>query len=304
MNDRSMNDRIPPDARPIDDRPSPRPVTALDRDSPLPLYAQVARRLKAMIAAGEHPANRFHSDGELCAMFAVSRATVLQAVQALSAEGWLRRQQGQGTFVNRQKFDESFSPLMNFLDQWAREGRPLSLAIRRFEFAPCPAEFASWLGMRPDADVLCLERVRVDSGAAVSYDYRYVHPDCAGSIERQEAETTSLLQLLNRRLRLVRGENKVEAALAGESGAALLGVRPADPILIRDMAYFSDDGLPVMVGRSLYRADKVRCAFTVSLSAPIGDSAGIPHPSADNPGGIADVVAIDDWPRRPTVDAP
>ncbi|MGD9943322.1 MAG: GntR family transcriptional regulator [Burkholderiaceae bacterium] len=274
----------------------PRAARGLDRRSPLPLYAQVARRLKAMISAGDHPADRFYSEGELCTMFGISRATVRQAIQALSDEGWLHRQQGHGTFVNREKFDESFSPQMNFLDQWAEVGRPLQLALQRFELAPCPAEVAPWLGIEAQREILCLERVRSNGDITISYDYRYIHPDFSHSIQRDEASTTSLLLLLARSIRLVRGENKVESALAGASGASLLGVRRSDPVLIREMVYYGDDGVPAMAGRSWYRADKVRCAFAVNLTSDADQPAGVGHPSSRHPGGIADVSSVGGWP--------
>ncbi len=276
---------------------APAQVTVLDRESPLPLYAQVVRRLKAMISANEHPADRFYSEAELCAMFDVSRATVRQAVQALTAEGWLRSARGHGTFVTRDRVDESFSPLMNFLDQWAQVGRPLQLALRRFEMAACPAEFAGWLGVAPTSPVLCIERVRVEGPDTVSYDYRYIHPDCAATIDRASAETTSLLQLLNRGLRLVRGENKVGATLAGAEHGRELDIAPESPVLTRDMIYFSQDGLPVMVGRSIYRADRIRCAFSVGLVTDPGAFAATAHPSASHLSGIADVASIHDWPE-------
>lgn len=271
-------------------------AAALDRRSPLPLYAQVARRLKAMISAGDHPPERFYSEGELCSMFGISRATVRQAMQALSAEGWLHRQQGHGTFVNRDKFDESFSPQMNFLDQWAEVGRPLQLSLKRFELAPCPPEVAPWLGIEAGREILCLERVRNNGDITISYDYRYIHPDFSHSIQRDEASKISLLSLLGRSIRLARGENKVEAALAGPAGAPLLGVRRSDPVLIREMVYYGDDGVPAMAGRSWHRADKIRCAFTVNLTADAAEPAGVGHPSARHPGGIADVHSVGDWP--------
>jgi GntR family transcriptional regulator len=239
----------------------------LDRRSPLPLYAQVKRRLQGMIVAGAYPGERFHSEPELCAMFGISRATVRQAMQALVDDGLLTRVQGQGTFVNRDKFDEAFGPSMNFLDQWASVGRPLSLVLRRFQHARPPARYAQVLGIRADAAALAIERVRSSGRVVISYDYRYIHPDFARTVDREAAERQSLLELLSRRVRLVRGENKVEAALAGREGARLLGVAASDPVLIRDLIYYCRDDVPVMAGRSLYRADQVRYAFTVSLDA-------------------------------------
>jgi GntR family transcriptional regulator len=238
----------------------------LDRRSPLPLYAQIKRRLQAMLVAGSYPGERFHSEPELCALFGVSRATIRQAIQALVEEGLLTRVQGHGTFVNRGKFDEAFGPSMNFLDQWARVGRPLRFELRRFALAPANEHCAAQLGIAPGTRVLAIERVRHSADAVISYDYRYIHPDFALTVGRDAAAAESLLEILSRRVRLARGENRVEAALAGHDGAALLGVAAAAPVLIREMLYTCELGMPVMAGRSLYRADQVRYSFTVTLS--------------------------------------
>jgi GntR family transcriptional regulator len=240
----------------------------LDRGSPLPLYAQVKRRLHGMIRAGEYPGERFYSEPELCRLFRISRATVRQAVQELVDEGLLTRIRGQGTFVNKEKFDEAFGPSMNFLDQWARVGRPLAFELARFERARPPAEFARALGIDAAARALSIERVRRNRDVVISYDYRYIHPDFALNVSREAAAAESLLEILARRIRLVRGENKVEAALAGAVGSRLLGIGAAAPVLIRHMTYFCNVGMPVMTGRSLYRADQVRYSFDVTLAAP------------------------------------
>lgn len=276
-----------------------KPHVVLDRDSPLPLYAQVGRRLKAMISSGEHPADRFHSEGELCAMFGVSRATVRQALGTLADEGWLNRRRGRGTSVNREKFDEAFGPQMNFLDQWAHGGRPLAFDLRRFQIGPCPRGTAAWLLVETGTPVLCIERLRLEDGCPVSYDYRYIHPDLAACVNREEASSQSLLVLLGRHVRLARGENKVEAALAGALGARRLGMRPSDPMMIREMVYFDDDEVPAMAGRSLYRADKVRCAFTVDLTPGDGEPASIPYLDTQHWGGMAALPVVRDWPSRP-----
>jgi GntR family transcriptional regulator len=245
---------------------------ALDRRSPLPLYAQVKRRLQGMILAGEYPGERFHSEPELCVMFGISRATVRQAIRELVDDGFLTRVQGQGTFVNRDKFDEAFGPSMNFIDQWASVGRPLRFAVRRFQLARVPSRIAKSLGVPAEAEALCIERARWSGQLIVSYDYRYIHPDFARTVDAASAAEQSLLEILARRVRLVRGENKVEAALAGREGARLLEVSASDPVLIREMTYYCRDGVPVMAGRSLYRADQVRYAFTVLMDGDAPDA--------------------------------
>ncbi len=75
--------------------------TILQRDSnALPLHAQVAAILKERMVNGTwRNGESIPTEKELCAEFDVARGTVRQALQKLEAEGYLRREQGRGTFV-------------------------------------------------------------------------------------------------------------------------------------------------------------------------------------------------------------
>lgn len=250
-------------------------VYDLDRSSPLPLYAQLQRRLHALIRSGELPDGKFYSDQEVCAMFGVSRFTVRQAVQELVSQGLLRRVQGQGTFINTEKFEEIFGPQMDFKHQWARAGRPLTFHLAAFGNKPCPSDIAFMLGLAGGQPVLQIERIRQSGDAIASYDIRYIHPDFSASITAEEAQSQSLLDLLGRRTRLSHAQNRVEASLAGAHMAQILHVPPTSPVMVRELIYFCHDGLPVMAGRSYTPGNLVRHTFTVSLSPSKGGNAGV-----------------------------
>ena len=202
----------------------------LDRESPLPLYAQVKRRLRATIMSWPSESNRFHTEQALCQIYGVGRATIRQAVAELEEEGLLQRRQGSGTVVNRSKIDESFSPLTSFSDQWARSGRSLKVELLRFDMS----EYMD------------------DS-------------DRARGIARQKFAKGSLLDMLAPRVEFERGESQLEAGLAGEDYAELLELLPQDPVLMRHLSYFATDGKAVMVGLSVYRADQVRYRLTAPM---------------------------------------
>lgn len=74
----------------------------LDRSPDAPhLHAQVAAVLKERIQTGIWPnGSSLPSEKDLCAEFNVARGTVRQALQTLENEGFLRREQGRGTFVH------------------------------------------------------------------------------------------------------------------------------------------------------------------------------------------------------------
>lgn len=65
-----------------------------------PLHAQVAATLRQRILSGVwQNGESIPTEKELCAEFEVARGTVRQALQTLENEGYLRREQGRGTFV-------------------------------------------------------------------------------------------------------------------------------------------------------------------------------------------------------------
>jgi GntR family transcriptional regulator len=66
----------------------------------IPLYVELADLLRSRIARGNWPpGHRLPTLDELVAEFGVARVTVRQAMDILSAEGRIVRQQGRGTFV-------------------------------------------------------------------------------------------------------------------------------------------------------------------------------------------------------------
>ena len=70
----------------------------LDRDSPVPLYEQLAGVLRAAIDSGRITA-RLPSEPTLVQEYGVSRGTAGRAVQILVEAGYARVSRGKGVFV-------------------------------------------------------------------------------------------------------------------------------------------------------------------------------------------------------------
>ena len=142
----------------------------VNRDSPLPLYAQVKRKLQAEIMAWPMSNDRFYTDQDLQGIFGVSRATVRQALTELEGEGLVHRRQGYGTFVNRNKIEESFSTRHDFSSQWAQSGRTLRVENLTVSRRPCPAQFARMLGVELHTEVVSMERIRLSGDMRIAWD--------------------------------------------------------------------------------------------------------------------------------------
>jgi GntR family transcriptional regulator len=75
-------------------------VPAIDRNSDLPVYRQIADQLRASIRAGDYaPGAKLRSERELSEEFQTSRVTIRQAIAELRAEGLIIAAHGRGLFV-------------------------------------------------------------------------------------------------------------------------------------------------------------------------------------------------------------
>lgn len=72
----------------------------IDRESKLKLYVQIYTIIKEKIETGEWSIGiQIPTEDDLCKTYDVSKVTVREAIQELVREGYLKRQQGKGTFV-------------------------------------------------------------------------------------------------------------------------------------------------------------------------------------------------------------
>lgn len=262
----------------------------LDRRSTVPLYVQIRRRLLSLIAGWPDPQKRFYTDDELCKRFGVARMTVRAAIREFVDEGLLTRVRGAGTFVSFEKIEERFSPRMDFIDQYATRGRPLSLDVRRLETLPSPAPFASALDIPAGSPVLFVERLRSTGPVPVSIDYRYILPEAATHISEAAARERSLLELLTGAVELDHADMTIEADTAEGATAETLELMPGDPVLVRGLVYSDTAGRPVMAGISFYRSDQTG----YSIRVPLGD---LTAPAVDRAGLDGDAGALGDWGR-------
>lgn len=107
----------------------------IDARSPVPLYAQIADRLRVAIAAGElRPADALPSVRELAARLRVNPATVVQAYRDLEADGFVEIRHGAGTFIRelapgrrtRERARQATALVRQLLAEARRRGVPLA----------------------------------------------------------------------------------------------------------------------------------------------------------------------------------
>ncbi len=197
----------------------------LDRNSPLPLWAQLESALKGRLDAGEFD-DRFPTDNELVGEYGVSRHTVREAIRHLNASGILRRERGRGTVVNRSEFVQPLGALYSLFESIEASGavqRSQVIELRK-DLNPAVAE---QLGLPADAPLLFLERIRLADDEPLAIDRAWLPLEIAAPLLASDFERTALYDELELRcgIRPEAGWERITPLLPSPEERKLLAMR-------------------------------------------------------------------------------
>lgn len=239
----------------------------IDRDSYVPLYAQVRDALRDVIEQGGlAPGEQLPGEPELCRLFDVSRTVIRQALRDIELDGTIVRHKGKGTFVAEPKLREGlFQELTGFYEDMANKGfTPVSQVLSQ-EVVAANRKVAGYLKLRPGTPVVQIDRLRfVDDEPIVLVTTYLPEARCPGLIAA-DLTHQSLYALLQRDygLAIERGHRYLEAVPASEHEAKLLGVKKGAPLILLDSVSYLADGTPIEYFHALHRGDRSR--FEVEL---------------------------------------
>ncbi|HWF74400.1 MAG TPA: GntR family transcriptional regulator [Solirubrobacteraceae bacterium] len=240
---------------------------AIDRSSPLPLWAQVLADLTDRLDAGEFD-ERFPTDHELVAAYGVSRQTVREAVRRLADEGLLARERGRGTRVRTLEFEHTPGTLEGLFHQVEAQGATQTSVVRVRE-QTTDAEAARRLELPARAELVHIERLRLADGEPLALDRSWLPARVAQRLLDAPLTHAGLYDELARRcgVTIVGGSERVRPVVptAGERRALKLH---------QDVAGFAIERLvrsetePVEWRQSLVRGDRYSLVVELSPRGP------------------------------------
>ena len=242
-------------------------TTARITDGAEPKHAQLRAVLASMAASELGPDSVIPSERELMQTYAVSRATVRRAIEALISEGVLRRVQGKGTFVARPRV-QSHLHLASFTQDMRRRGKTPSTRVVRVEAAVAPTEVAAWFGLGPSRRVWRVERVRLAAGEPMAFEAGWYSPTLLPDLDRHDLGQ-SLYALFAREYGLAvdTAEQTVRSEGADDDLARHLDVRPGDPVMAFDRSSRTG-GAPLERVLSHYRGDRYELHISLDSTMP------------------------------------
>ncbi|MCB0047747.1 MAG: GntR family transcriptional regulator [Caldilineaceae bacterium] len=245
----------------------------ISRESPVPIYYQIALHLRSRIMGKEwRSGEKIPPEEALSAEYGVSRVTMRQALAELVKDGLLARQQGRGTFVKQipQPLVHNFNVPILFAGQLRKLGYTLSHEIleRKVFDTPFP-HVAERLGLTASQPVAYLKRLLMINEQPMAVNHSWFSEELVPGIAVEPLVDGSLSGTLARRYNYVpaRSENLIEVARATESESQWLEITRDTPLLVLTSISFLVDDTPLEYSITSWLGDNIRFHFDVRFDA-------------------------------------
>jgi len=215
----------------------------------IPLYKGVKRELIESVRRGDwNPGDVIPSETRLSERFKVSMGTVRKAVDELSAEGFLIRQQGRGTFVAAHSQDRYLFAFFHVVRQDGHKEYP---KVKLVEFGKVKADrfAAATLGVDTGSRLFRFVNQLELGGAPVVIDEVLLPERLFSRLTektlRERPATLYQLYQENFSVTVIHTQERLRAVSADAFKARLLGVKAGDPLLQVIRIAFSFKDQPV-----------------------------------------------------------
>ncbi|WP_345024876.1 GntR family transcriptional regulator [Actinomadura keratinilytica] len=217
-----------------------------------PKYVRILEVLKERIQDGTYPVGeRLPSETALVQEFAVSRPTVVRALNDLELLGWIEREHGRGSFVKARPSDEPEDRLRLGLAVLDRQEKADSVRLVEAGRRSAPGWVATRLGLAENAPVVLRRRLGVHEGVISDLVSLWAPLDIAssGPLGQSAPLTVPVRRLLTMAApgRLVRVTEAISARRASGEEAKLLELAPGDPVLSVVASVLDSTGRTVLV---------------------------------------------------------
>lgn len=232
----------------------------IERGSSQKLYVQLYDIMKAKMEDGEWiVGSQIPTEGDLCKSYEVSKATVRLAILELVRKGYLRRQQGKGTFVCKRVIPEGLAMHTSFKELMLDAGMTFSTKVLAKTVMMPDDDLDLKLNISADRHVIFIKRLRSIENEPVLLQEAYIPYHVCPSLLEEDVENESLFDILEKKYKitLTKVKDYIEIAYLTDEEAALLGLAGGAPALVMEQQIYSGDA-QVMFIRSIKRSDRFR----------------------------------------------
>lgn len=236
------------------------PKVLIDRENPQKLYLQLYEILRGKIENGEWAVgSQIPTEEDLCKTYEVSKATVRLAVSELVRQGYLRRQQGKGTFVCKRIIPEGLSMVTSFKELMLEAGVSFSTKVLVQTVIMPIDDLDIKLDITEDKHIIYIKRLRLVDNEPILLQETYMpHYICPLLLE-EDLENNSLLELLEKKcgVKITSVQDYIGITYLDEEESKLLGLTEGSAALLLEQLFYSGKN-KIKYTRSIKRPDRFK----------------------------------------------
>ena len=210
-----------------------------------PLYHQLKQRIADDIEKGNYPVgSRIPPEHELENIYQVSRVTVRRALAELTADGFLERKQGKGTFVSEPSVNRDMKSIHSFHDSCRKSGKRAGTRVIRIAEKPADAADCAELGLSAGERVI--ETVRVWKADDIPVAVEINHFPMTYAYLENENLNGSLYQVLRQYgIEPDLATHEISLVFADNTNASLLDIQTGNPLICLREVVYDQKGRPL-----------------------------------------------------------
>lgn len=250
----------------------------LDRDSPLPLWAQLRDDLVRRLEQGAF-ATAFPGEHDLVTEYEVSRHTVREALRRLRQTGVLDSGRGRRTAVRKTRIEQPLGALYSLFNEVEGRGMKQRSDVLSRQARRDP-EVAARLGLDSGTEFVYLERLRYADEVPLALDRTWlVAQPARGLLDADLSATGIYAELAKHGVRITDGQERIHAVAPNPAQRNLLQLPRAVALLAIERIGRAD-GEPIEWRQTLVRGDRfsVLAQWTphTAYQMRVGDGSPLP----------------------------
>jgi DNA-binding GntR family transcriptional regulator len=246
----------------------------LDRNGNIPLVYQLGEAIRDKILRGEYSRGEpIPTEDQLQKFYGVSRTTVRLALAKLVNEGYIRRQQGKGTYVNPRGLVARGNPKPFSRDMFGVKsttqiiqsaGMKVRTEVLHFARELPSEEVAEKLGINENDPVLHFERVRYGDDRPLVLEKSWIPTAQCPDLKREDIKG-SLYALLFKKYdhHIAAAHQSLRAIVASELDARTLDLQIGEPVMLVHGVTYLADGRAIEAQESHFRGESIE--FVIEL---------------------------------------
>lgn len=228
----------------------------VDRGSKEKLYVQIYSIFLEKIISGEWPDGaQIPPEDELCRIYDVSKVTVREAIHELVREGYLRRQQGKGTFVTYSIAHPGILVRTRLLD--AMHGEEVTVKREILDRGIRESSDEARKVLMTDEEIYYISSRKILNDEPYYEEFfipLFILPD----IDKENIGDRSLYDLIEEKAtkKIFKVMQTMEVTIVQENLAAVLRMGEGSPALLVSRIHSSLDGSPIAYSRLIGGGEK------------------------------------------------